>query len=51
MSYPKIQFFLYLLLILIGSSIPGESVPTVFALTWDKLLHVLEYFFFRDIRI
>ena len=45
MSYPKIQFFLYLFLILIGSSIPGKSVPTVFALTWDKLLHVIEYFF------
>ena len=45
MSYPKIQFFLYLFLILIGSSIPGKSVPTVFALTWDKLLHLLEYFF------
>ena len=45
MSYPKIQFFLYLFLILIGSSIPGKSVPTVFAITWDKLLHVIEYFF------
>ena len=45
MSYPKIQFFLYLFLILIGSSIPGRSVPTVFALTWDKLLHLIEYFF------
>ena len=45
MNYPKIQFFLYLFLILIGSSIPGKSVPTVFALTWDKFLHVIEYFF------
>ena len=45
MSYPKIQFFLYLFLILIGSSIPGKSVPTVFAFTWDKFLHVIEYFF------
>jgi len=44
MNYSKIQFFLYLLLILIGSSIPGKSVPIVFALTWDKLLHVIEYF-------
>ena len=44
MNYPKIQFFLYLLLILIGSSIPGKTIPTVFAITWDKLLHVLEYF-------
>ena len=45
MSYPKTQFFFYLFLIFIGSSIPGKSVPTVFALTWDKLLHVIEYFF------
>ena len=45
MNYHKIQFFLYLFLILIGSSIPGKSVPTVFSLTWDKLLHVIEYFF------
>ena len=45
MSYPKIQLFLYLFLILIGSSIPGKSVPTVFTLSWDKLLHVIEYFF------
>ena len=45
MSYPKIQFSVYLFLILIGSSIPGKSVPTVFALTWDKLFHVIEYFF------
>ena len=44
MNYPKIQFFLYIFLILIGSSIPGKSVPTVFAFTWDKLLHVIEYF-------
>ena len=46
MSYPKIQFFLYLFLILIGSSIPSKSVPSVIALTWDKLFHVIEYFFF-----
>ena len=44
MNYPKVQFFLYLLLILIGSSIPGKSVPTIFTLSWDKLLHVIEYF-------
>ena len=45
MSYTRIHFFLYLFLILIGSSIPGKSVPTAFAFTWDKLLHVIEYFF------
>ena len=31
------------MLILIGSSIPGGAVPDVFRLTWDKLLHVIEY--------
>ena len=31
--------------ILIGSSIPGKSVPTVFDLKWDKLVHLIEYFF------
>ena len=45
MNYPKIQFFLYLVLILIGSSVAGKSIPTVFTFTWDKLLHVIEYFF------
>ena len=44
MNYPKIQFFLYLLLILIGSSIPGKSVSAIFTPSWDKLLHVTEYF-------
>ncbi len=46
MNYSKIQFFLYLLLILVGSSVPGKSVPTVFVFTWDKLLHIIEYFLF-----
>ena len=31
------------MLILAGSSIPGDAAPAVLALTWDKLLHVVEY--------
>ena len=29
--------------ILLLSSIPGESVPSVVGLTWDKSLHFIEY--------
>jgi len=32
--------------ILVGSSIPGHKIPTVFQLTPDKLIHCLEYFIF-----
>lgn len=34
----------FYILILAGSSVPGQSIPTVFKLTPDKLIHVLEYF-------
>jgi VanZ family protein len=43
MKNSKIHFFGYLVLILLGSSIPGESMPPIMALTWDKMLHVIEY--------
>jgi len=43
MKEPKNHFYLYLVLILIGSSIPGDTVPSFVGLTWDKLLHVIEY--------
>jgi|TARA_B100000029_G_scaffold209807_1_gene207637 VanZ family protein len=43
MKDPKNQFVAFLGLIILGSSIPGDSVPPVIGLTWDKLLHVLEY--------
>jgi len=43
MKNTKIHFFGYLVLILLGSSIPGESMPPIMALTWDKMLHVIEY--------
>ena len=34
------------LLILIGSSLPGSSIPSFRLFSEDKLLHLLEYFFF-----
>ena len=43
MKTPKKHLYGYLGLILIGSSIPGDSIPPLLALTWDKLLHVGEY--------
>ena len=43
MKNPKFQFKLFLLLIIIGSSIPGKAVPEIVSLSWDKLLHVIEY--------
>ena len=43
MNRTKIHLYGYIMLIFIGSSIPGGSVPDVFRLTWDKLLHVIEY--------
>ena len=43
MKNPKLQFKLFLLLIIIVSSIPGKSVPEIVSLSWDKLLHVIEY--------
>lgn len=43
MNDPKNQFVAYLGLIILGSSIPGDSVPPMIAFTWDKLLHVVEY--------
>jgi len=43
MKNPKLHFQLFLLLILIGSSVPGKSVPNIVSLSWDKLLHFIEY--------
>ena len=42
----KLHFYLYLILIILGSSIPGRSVPNLFLFSWDKLLHVVEYYIF-----
>ena len=43
MNRAKIYLYGYVVFIIIGSSIPGGSVPDVFHLTWDKLLHLIEY--------
>ena len=43
MKNPKIHFYLFLLLIISVSSIPGKAVPSIIGLTWDKLLHCIEY--------
>jgi len=44
------------LVIIAGSSVPGDNIPTVFKFTPDKLIHCLEYavlggFIFRWIRL
>ena len=46
MSNHKLQFYLFLSLIIMGSSIPGNSIPKVAMMSWDKLLHIAEYFIF-----
>lgn len=33
----------FYILILLGSSVPGQDIPKVFKFTSDKLIHVLEY--------
>jgi len=33
----------FYLLILLGSSVPGQNIPKIFKFTPDKLIHVLEY--------
>ena len=43
MKNRKILLYAYIVLILLLSSIPGESVPSVVGLTWDKSLHFIEY--------
>lgn len=39
----RIGLLLYLLLILVASSIPGESYPKLDVLNADKLIHTVEY--------
>ncbi|MFQ6612238.1 MAG: VanZ family protein [Fidelibacterota bacterium] len=40
----RILLLVYMGLILTVSSIPRDELPRVFLLTWDKLLHLVEYF-------
>ena len=40
-NYLVILFFL---IIILGSSIPGDSIPSYYIFSKDKLLHIIEYF-------
>ncbi len=42
----RILLVAYMILILGLSSLPGQSLPKTWLLTWDKLIHVIEYFIF-----
>ncbi len=42
----RILLVAYMILILGLSSVPGQSLPKTWLLTWDKLIHVIEYFIF-----
>lgn len=44
LSAARVSLVFFSLLILAGSSVPGESIPEVFELTPDKLIHCVEYF-------
>ena len=46
MNHKKFRILLiaYMLLILSVSSLPEESIPKVWLLNWDKLIHLVEYF-------
>jgi VanZ family protein len=46
LPFKKYSVVAFYLLIIAGSSIPGQSIPGVFQLTPDKLLHCGEYFVF-----
>ncbi|MBK7650915.1 MAG: VanZ family protein [Flammeovirgaceae bacterium] len=43
-SIARIGLIFFCLLIILGSSIPGNKIPEAFALTPDKLIHCAEYF-------
>ena len=42
-KYFRVLLIGYILLIISVSSIPGHSMPRFVLLSWDKLLHVVEY--------
>lgn len=43
-NYYRLPLLGFALLIIAGSSIPGQNLPIVFKLTPDKLIHTVEYF-------
>ena len=42
----RILFLVYMGIILALSTLPGQSIPKSWLLTWDKLIHLIEYFIF-----
>ncbi|MBT3662935.1 MAG: VanZ family protein [Candidatus Marinimicrobia bacterium] len=40
----RILMVAYMILILSVSSVPAQSMPKTWLLTWDKLIHLVEYF-------
>ena len=43
MKLTEILVVIYLLLITVGSSIPGSNIPELYIFSSDKILHILEY--------
>ena len=46
MKIKNLLIVFFTLLIILGSSIPGNNIPSNYFFKSDKLLHVLEYFIF-----
>ena len=44
LKFKRAAWILIFAIILAGSSVPGQNIPSVFQLTPDKLIHCLEYF-------
>lgn len=44
MKLNNISVIIFLILITIGSSIPGKNMPALNVLNFDKVLHFVEYF-------
>ncbi|OUW38516.1 MAG: hypothetical protein CBD44_00555 [Flavobacteriaceae bacterium TMED184] len=44
MKLNNISALIFLILITIGSSIPGDNMPTLKLFNFDKILHLIEYF-------
>ena len=42
----RILLVAYMIVILSVSTLPGQSIPKALLLTWDKLIHLIEYFIF-----
>ena len=42
----RILLVVYMIVILIVSTLPSQSLPKTWLLSWDKLIHLVEYFIF-----